>query len=460
MSGRRDVLKALTGASLYAGASRSLPGAQRRRVGIVGGGMAGVSLAWLLDGQFDVVLLEAQPTLGGNVQTAQIELNGQVLNVDMGAQYFHPNLYTFYVQLLTELGLYPPTLQQAHSFTASISLFVDTDPFPRFVSPTFWDRLWPIFAPWNWEGLGGFGTGFAAAKARETAQGDWYVPLGTWLQTLGLTPHQWEEMLLPWAASLFTARIEQARDFSARAAMIFAAKSIPDNPTDPILSYVLNRGLAETLRRMVSQMQTVEILSNAAVGQIAHQGTFLLTCADGRQRQVDDLVLAASGPSTLRLLQGLNGTSSRQAALSGIEFEATRIAIHTDPIYAPKDPNHWSFLNCQAHNGYCEASMWLANVLTASPGQNAPSLWKSWVTHRDRQPANVLREANFQHMVPTVNTLRAQSRLMDLQGQDGIWIAGGYTYPYDSQETAFVSALKIASGLNTTTTRFRKFPTP
>ncbi|HEY2013110.1 MAG TPA: FAD-dependent oxidoreductase [Bryobacteraceae bacterium] len=457
MSSRRDVLKALTGASLCAGAS-SISGSQRRSVGIVGGGMAGVSLAWLLDGQFDVVLLEAQPTLGGNVQTTQIEVNGQVFSVDMGAQYFHPNLYTFYVRLLTELGLYPTTLQQAHSFAASISLFVDSDPFPRFVSPLFWDRLWPIFAPWNWEGLGAFGTGFSAAKAREAAQGDWYVTLGAWLQTLGLSSHQWEEMLLPWAASLFTGRIEQARDFSARAAMIFAAKSIPDNPTDPILSYVLNRGLAEPLRRMVSQMQTVEILPNATVGQIARQGKFRITCTDGRQRQVDDLVLAASGPASLRLLQGLNGTGAQQAALGGIEFESTQIAVHTDPAYAPKDPNHWSFLNCQAHDGYCEASMWLANVLTSPPAQNAASLWKSWVTHRDRQPANVLRVSNFRHMVPTVTTLRAQSGLTQLQGRDGIWIAGGYTYPFDSQETAFVSALKIAYGLNATTARVQKFP--
>lgn len=456
MSSRRDVLKALTGASLYA--ASPLSGSQRRRVGIVGGGMAGVSLAWLLDGQFDVVLLEAQPSLGGNVQTTQIELNGQLLAVDMGAQYFHPNLYTFYVQLLTELGLYPVTLQQAHSFTASISMYAESELFPRFVSPTFWDRLWPILAPWNWEGLGAFSTGFAAAKAREAAQGDWYVTLGAWLPTLGLSSHQSDTMLLPWAASLFTGRIDQARDFSARAAMIFAAKSIPDNPFDPILSYVLNSGLAEPLRRMVSQMATVEILSNATVGQITRPGPFLLTCTDGRQRQVDDLVLAASGPSSLRLLQGLPGTVSQQMALGGIEFESTRIALHTDPIYAPKDPNHWSFLNCQAHNAYCEASMSLTTVLTGPWSQNAPSLWKSWVTHRDRQPAQVLREADFRHMVPSVNTLRAQSTLLGMQGRDGIWLAGGYTYPYDSQETAFVSALKIAYGLNATTARVRKFP--
>src|SRR5690349_7181868 len=180
-SSRREVLGALTGAAVGP-AGRPGDAPQRRRVGIIGGGMAGAALAWLLDGQYDVVLLEAQPSIGGNVQTVQLEVDGQVYDVDMGAQYFHPKLYPFYIALLTHLGLYPPGLQQAHSFPASITLFADADPFPRFVSPVLWDRLWPLFEAWNWDGLGAFATGFAAAKTREGQNGDWSLTLEAWLQ--------------------------------------------------------------------------------------------------------------------------------------------------------------------------------------------------------------------------------------------------------------------------------------
>ena len=47
-----------------------------------------------------------------------------------------------------------------------------------------------------------------------------------WLPTLGLSSYQWEGMLLPWAASLFSGIVEQARSLSARAAMIFAAEAL------------------------------------------------------------------------------------------------------------------------------------------------------------------------------------------------------------------------------------------
>src|SRR5690606_4509835 len=64
---RRDVL-----ATLAAGAT--LPLARRAsaalpRVGIVGAGMAGVALAWLLDGEREVLLLEAKDGIGGNVES-------------------------------------------------------------------------------------------------------------------------------------------------------------------------------------------------------------------------------------------------------------------------------------------------------------------------------------------------------------------------------------------------------
>ena len=419
--------------------------------------MAGVALAWLLDGPCDVVLLEAQPSLGGNVETIQVDVGGQALAVDVGAQYFHPNLYTLYCRLLALLGLYPPLLKKTHSFPASISLFDGSEPFPRFVSPVLWDRLWPIFAPWNWEGLSAFSSGFNSAKIREDKNEDWTLTLEAWLPTLSLSRHQWEGMLLPWAASLFTGDTQQARYMSARAAMIFAATAVPANPADPVVSYVIDRGMAEPLRRMVQQMEQVEIMVGARVAQIVRQpqGGFLLACDDGRRRRVDELVLACSGPASLRLLQELPSNHAQQSALRGIDFDSTRIALHTDPAYAPPDPNHWSFLNCEIHNRYCESSMWLAKVLTPSPvAQSGLKLWKSWVTHRDKQPRNVLHESSFRHMVPTVATIRAQAILQSLQGHDGVSIIGGYTFPFDCQETALVSALKVAVRLDVISARF------
>ena len=452
---RRDALGALLGAAtlpLMPRASAALP-----RVGIVGAGMAGVTLAWLLDGEFEVTLFEAQDSIGGNVKSVDLAVGGEPFIVDAGAQFFHPAPYPTYVKLLEFLGLYPPATAESHTFPASITVAAPGETTPRFVSPIVPTRLWPALVSWNQPALQAFATAFFVARARELAHAPWGLTLGDWLPTLGLPQAQWEGAILPWAASLFTGDIEQARNYSARAAMIFAAKALPANPADPLLYYVLERGMGEALTRMAAQFTTVQVLSGVPVTGISRVSPvgFTVHGGNGLDVAVDHLVMAASGPPTLALLQGVSGTVGQRAALAGIEFADATLMLHTDPVYAPGSAFFWSFLNCAVEGGFCEASMWLANVLTPPAQGSPPNLWKSWVTHRTQLPAQVLHEASYRHLVPTPASLLAQTALRARQGVGGIWFAGGYTLPYDSQETALLSAVSVALGLNPGGARLR-----
>ena len=151
---RRDVLKtiaatATTPALAYAAAPRPT-------VAIIGGGMAGISVAWLLDGQRDVVVLESRDSIGGNVRSFDVELDDHQFAVDLGAQFFHPGPYPVYTTLLESLGLFPPAVAvpaPSAAFPASITLDRQEEATPRFVSPIIPTRLWPISEDWNLPGL-------------------------------------------------------------------------------------------------------------------------------------------------------------------------------------------------------------------------------------------------------------------------------------------------------------------
>lgn len=450
---RRQALGTL--ATLATAASLpQLARAAPRRVAIVGGGMAGVSCAWLLDGANEVVLFESRSTLGGNVRTVDVEVGGANYRVDLGAQFFHPAAYPAYTQLLEQLGLYPPAPGGSHAFPASITLADPSEGQPRFVSPVLPGRVWPLAASWNRAGIEAFNTAFSAAKRRERLNAPWSLTLGEWLPTLGLSPAQWEGMVLPWAASLFSGDIEQTRGLSARAAMVFAAKVLPDRPTDPVVYYVLDAGMIEALNRMVNQFTTVQVQLNAAVNAVSRTaaGRFLVQAGAGPATEFDDIVFAAAGPATLSLLAGLDGTAAQRAALQGIELYDSRLMLHGDPLYAPASPALQSFLNCQVQGASCEASMSLARVLTPQ-GPTPPALWKSWVTHRQQLPAQVLHDVSYRHVLTTPATITAQDSLRALQGQGGLWFAGGWTQPFDAQETALLSAMAVADGFGAARSR-------
>ena len=449
---RREVLKTL---AATAATTPVLAYARPRpTVAIIGAGMAGVSVAWLLDGQRDVVLLESRDRIGGNVRSLDVELDGHQFAVDLGAQFFHPGPYPVYTTLLESLGLFPPDVAvppPSAAFPASITIEKPGEATPRFVSPIIPTRLWPISESWNLPGLQAFFVAFAAAKEREENDETWSLTLGDWLPTLGLAQEQWEGILLPWAASLFSGDVEQARGMSARAAMLFAAKALPDNLTEQVVYYVLRNGLIEPMQRMLDQCSTVQVLTDTAVSSVSRGGSsrFTVHCANGQHFPVDDVVFASSGPGTLQLLQGIPASGAQLSALGGIEFHHASLALHTDPIYASVNPDYWSFLNCQPHGtGFCEASMWLAEVVTGAPPATAAKLWKSWTTHRPLQPTQVLHQASFMHMLPTPASIQAQTETRQLQGRTGLWFAGGYLFPYDAQETALLSAIEVANGLN------------
>ena len=69
--------------------------------------------------------IEAGASIGGNVQSVEVDLDGHQFVVDIGAQYFHPGPYPVYTALLESLGLYPPEAAPggSHAFPASITQF-------------------------------------------------------------------------------------------------------------------------------------------------------------------------------------------------------------------------------------------------------------------------------------------------------------------------------------------------
>ncbi len=53
----------------------------------------------------------------------------------------------------------------------------------------------------------------------------------------------------------------------------------------------------------------------------------------------------------------------------------------------------------------------------------------------------------YTHIQVSPQTIRAQETLAGLQGAGGIYFAGGWTLPFDSQETALLSAINVAERL-------------
>lgn len=72
------------------------------RIAIVGGGGAGLTTAWLLEGEHQVTLYEKQDRLGGHAHTINLEVAGEQVSIDAGFEFISRNPTLNYISLWEE----------------------------------------------------------------------------------------------------------------------------------------------------------------------------------------------------------------------------------------------------------------------------------------------------------------------------------------------------------------------
>lgn len=445
---RREVLAGLGALALAACTDdQETAGPAAPRVAVIGGGMAGVATAWLIEQQVPVDLFEARSSLGGNVRTAQVEVAGQQVAVDLGAQYFNDRAYPTYRRLLERLGAVDT--QGAGSFVApsAITVMRQGEATPLFVSPVVPSRLWPVAEAWNREAISAF-TAFAEGARRLDADDvDWSLTVEAWLPTLGISEAMREGLLLPWTAGINSGVIGTTRDFSARAATIFLGRALgPDGALESTTYATLTAGMGAVINQLATESTAMTPYLGQAVEGVERRSSGLWVVAGGQRRGPYTAVVLAN-PKGSSLLGNLTGMEATVAALAGIEtFEAT-LALHRDPTYAPADTRYHSLLNAEVTEDFCEVSMSMAAAMAPLADGQPVDLWKSWIGHRSQMPADVITTEKYTHIHIGPGTLQAQARLAALQGAGGFFFAGGWTQPFDAQETALASAMAVARSL-------------
>lgn len=78
----------------------------KQRIGVVGGGVAGLTAAYLLQRRYDVLLFEADDRLGGHAHTHDVpSAHGGTIGVDSGFIVHNERTYPYLLRLFGELGV-------------------------------------------------------------------------------------------------------------------------------------------------------------------------------------------------------------------------------------------------------------------------------------------------------------------------------------------------------------------
>lgn len=413
----------------------------RQRIAVVGAGISGLATAWLLSRRYDVTLFEAGNYLGGHTNTVDVTVDGCTHPVDTGFLVFNERTYPNLIAMFALLGVdsvatemsFAVSLRKPELEWAGSNLATVFGQKRNLLRPAFWRMLgdilrfnrestaWLLTHPGDSRSLGEFLD--AGGYSREFA--DWY--------------------LLPMAAAIWSCPTGQMRAMPLGPFVRFCNNhgllQIFDRPAWRTVS----GGARSYVRKLAEQLADVRVA--CPVSAVTREaGGLRVTHARGSDHY-DQVVMACHSDQSLAIL-GYTASDAQREVLSAIRYQPNRAILHTDPALLPRQRSLWSAWNYFAGEGAPGEQpvgvSYLINKLQPLPFSTPVVVTLNPVS--EPAPDKVLAEFDYAHPVFDAAAIAAQERLPEVQGENGIWLAGAWG-SYGFHEDGLKSALRVANAL-------------
>ncbi|MDH3595398.1 MAG: FAD-dependent oxidoreductase [Rhodospirillales bacterium] len=412
------------------------------KIAVVGGGISGLSTAWLLARKHEVSLFESANYLGGHSNTVDVLLGGRVVPVDTGFIVYNERNYPNLTQLYAALGV--ATVASDMSFSVSL----DAGGFEYFGSaPGLFAQPANLMRPDFWRMFRDL-LRFYREAPRLVARRDLdRVTLGELLAEGGYSDVFAHRHLLPMAAAIWSSTLDDILAFPAQTFVrFFENHGLFNLGERPQWRSVLGGS-----RRYVDALcapfrHRVHLASPIVAVWRTPAGVFLRDAA-GREQSFDQLVIATHADQALAML-GPDAAAEESRVLGAFRYQENRAVLHRDPALMPRRRRAWASWNYLAE-GSAETTRRVAVSYWMNRLQRLGTTRDVFVTLNPlHEPAPNLTFGDYTYHHPQFDraALLAQERLPSIQGLNRVWFCGSYC-GYGFHEDGLQAGLAVAAAL-------------
>jgi predicted NAD/FAD-binding protein len=410
---------------------------QPLRIAVVGGGIAGLSAAWLLGQRHAVTLYEADGRIGGHAHTVEAPgLKGPV-PVDTGFIVYNEANYPNFTALLAHLGV------ESRDANMALSVSLDDGAF-EYSSTALFAQKRNLFSARFWAMLRDVSRFYRQGSKDIAGLATPLASLDDYLTQKGYCQAFRDDHLLPQAAAIWSTPLGAIRDYPAAA----------------LIRFFQNHGMMQVFGR--GRWRTVAGGSRAYVGALAQAfrgevrtgarvvsirrdaGGVDIRDSQGGLARYDQVVVAAHADQALALLD--DASADERTLLGAFGYSRNLAVLHTDPALMPRRKVAWESWNHIGRRDQPEAgcvTYWMNRLQSL---KDAPNLFVTLNPTREIAPGAVVHTDVYDHPLFDARAIAAQEDLWSLQGTRRTWFCGSY-FGHGFHEDALQSGLAAAEAL-------------
>lgn len=408
----------------------------KEHIAIVGTGVAGLGCAWNLRNHARITLLEKDARAGGHTNTVTVDEDGRGVPIDTGFIVFNKVTYPNLCRLFDELDV--PIKPSEMSFSVQ-HLPTGLEYNGMGANKVFAQRL-NLFRPRFHRLLSQIQRFFRVAKELLDAPGVENLTLRDFAARHGLSQDFLDLYLVPMSSAVWSTEPADVLDFPALTLIRFFQNHGFLGVDTHHQWFTVDGGAKTYLEKILSVIGAPRVNAGVTRMEETSSGVYV-SCANGEKLVFDRVVLACHADQSLAILASPDADQRR--LLAPFRYQRNHATLHTDARVMPKKRLAWASWNYRVTGERATTHYWMNALQGVSKTRDYfVSLNCEYEIARDK----VLYETSYEHPVFTLDAIRAQDELPNLNTRSAnqrVFFCGSY-FKYGFHEDAYTSGLNAA----------------
>jgi len=409
----------------------------KKKIAVIGSGIAGISASYFLSSKYDVHLFEKNNYLGGHTRTVKVQ-NDNNISIDTGFIVFNDRNYPDLIKFFEHLDV--KIMNSDMSFAVSDnnynieyggknlkSLFAQ---YKNFFNINYLKMIYEIYRFYK------------LCKNSNLDNITNNFTIKEFIQKNHFSAYLKKLHVYPLISSIWSTNQKDVDNFPFKLFLnFFNNHDLFNLKNRPQWKFV--QGGSNSYIKKIIELDKFSFSLNTKIDKIIRSENNIKIIKNNEEYVFDFVIIATHADQALKIIN--NPTNNEKDVLSNFEYTKNKAYLHSDRSMMPQNIKTWSswnFIKNKKENTNFTLTYWMNNL------QKLQTSKEYFVTINPQKiPENIHNETFFTHPKFNLQTMKYQSKLKDLQGMNNTFFCGAY-HGYGFHEDGIQSAVYISKMLN------------